>query len=393
MASISHNSLKIYEFMCVSSSQSEVCRQLSPSLNRAMPGALCSTCCPQACRNVHHHGTQVSKTNSSFSWKSMQCCTHQMSTSNMSVMQPLKATCKRITPSSSESCLQDLGHIQHAHPEDFETKSQLKGTHFPIWLTFPLPGTWLFHVTCVLPSPEGSGSFLVEHVQALEVVNANTATTHQPLSSPVPRNQPTYTSIVPPLTDNPTSKAHMAELPPLRAVPGAMQVLTQVAPGSLYQHKCHRLVFEFQDGRTNEPVTDLVPWLSSSMHVLIAGSPVYNNATGAIHLEQGHGIPEHLDHAVLGGDKQHGLDLCRMHMHHVPATGEAESFGPRVVLYARFDRAGPHTLFLQVRFLHCWFASCMLTLVLQVCAFFASWPMGGSVFNLPVSPYKVPPYY
>ena len=256
--------------------------------------------------------------------------------------------------------LQGLGYMQHLHPEDFEVDTQLAGaTSFPIWLMFPEAGVWTFHTSVDLTPPRARAPVTVSREQTLRVGGAAAAVRNEVASATagLDRNASYLTTVLAsPSHKGAAPQGHdaMATLPAARAVPGAMAVTIATPSGGIYEHECSRLVFEFSDAETGQPVDALLPWLHASMHVLDVApaaadaSDGYRGAT----LAQSHGVPEALDEAVLGGDQQHGLDLCNVEMERVPTAAAATggtAFGPRMVWYARFAGAGTHYAFVQVR--------------------------------------------
>ena len=257
--------------------------------------------------------------------------------------------------------LQGMGYMQHLHPEDFEVDTQLAGaTSFPVWLTFPAAGVWTFHTSVDLTPPRARAPVTVSRQQTLRVGGAAEAAVRSGRASATAgsdRNTSYLTTVlVSPSHKGAAPQGHdaMATLPAARAVPGAMAVTVATPSGGIYEHECSRLVFEFSDAETGQPVDALLPWLHASMHVLDAAPAAEADSDGfrGVALAQSHGVPEALDEAVLGGDQQHGLDLCNVEMERVPTAAAAtggKAFGPRMVWYARFAGAGTHYVFVQVR--------------------------------------------
>lgn len=254
--------------------------------------------------------------------------------------------------------------MQHLHPEDFEADAQLAGTtHFPIWLTFPAPGLWTFHISVDLLPPGGGAPSTVARQQTLRVGAPAVAPRSNDSVSPSAATmsdatQPVLTAVLPePGHKGATQQGldAMATLPAERAVPGAMTVAVELPPGGVYEHECSRIVFTFSDAETRQPVDGLLPWLHPSMHVLdvsVSGSTNDTLSGSALLLAESHGVPEALDKAVIGSDQQHGLDLCNLEMEQVPTAAAAtggKAFGPRMVWYARFAGARTHHVFVQVR--------------------------------------------
>jgi hypothetical protein len=251
--------------------------------------------------------------------------------------------------------LQILGHVQHLHPEEFTFGSELDGALvFPIWLTFPQAGTWYLHASATLTSLMTGRATTAFHRQVLHVGSSSPA--QLPAQSAPPASKPNSMALLTTVVPNGSQRtsnhdSQMLQVPARHAAPGAMLATLQHPGGEVFRHDCRRFVLDFQDAETGKPVQDLEPWVHPSMHALVAAKPVFAAGQDAFALWEAHGWPEALDFAVFGDDKQHGLDPCNMQTSSAQAAREAlagQRFGPRLVLYLRFERGGPHEVFVQV---------------------------------------------
>jgi hypothetical protein len=240
--------------------------------------------------------------------------------------------------------------MHHVHPEDFGAPDDAD-TAVTIRLAFPIAGRWFFHASYVLHSARSLRAYSGHFVQAVQVGNAG-GKANYPLAALSLGKSPgteAYTTV--------TMLAHSvqgmhAAAQRVNLETGASMLAAAQASGrgkTVWRGQCTRLEIDFAD-HSGQAVTDLVPWLGASAHLLIAEVAAAARRGSVPALAPTHAIPAELDELIFGGGKQGGLDPCAMDVHTMGSAGDAEQrSGPKLVLYHRFAEPGPHALFIQVR--------------------------------------------
>lgn len=248
------------------------------------------------------------------------------------------------SPIPCVALLQDLEHIQHVHPDDFKDLTTMSTT-FSMSLVFPVPGTWILHVSFVMRSNQNALGDAVSEVHEVQVTDHNANERDSSEQAQKKHVQYGLSSI---MAHKASQTMHeqtgMITLPALPDKEN-LQVSLDLPQGGLWKGHCHRLLLHFEGSDRMNADVRLVPFLGAGMHVFIAQHPGTEKLSrDVIHA---HGLPEGMDASMSRSADDTDSDMCNMDVHSMEQSGSDLSFPPVVVMHVRFSEAGPYTLFPQ----------------------------------------------
>lgn len=235
--------------------------------------------------------------------------------------------------------------MQHLHPDDFGNFTDITTT-LPLWVTFPVEGTWLFHFNFAVRSqgrPHG------DTISTLESVTVTCGEDCSRRAKPHEHIQNGETSEYPMAS---TALLHMHTDKGMVAMPpgqGDIKMTSQLPEGGLWKGQCHRIVFQFADAKSGKPLTDMQPFLGAAMHALVVVDR--KDPKDELHesnMMHTHGYPTQMDREVAAWNEKEPADICSMQIHNMKGTSQ---IGPEIVMYTRFQDSGQHHIFVQVCFL------------------------------------------
>lgn len=240
--------------------------------------------------------------------------------------------------------VQGLELIQHSHPREPARIGENLGKPPTAIarLVLPRSGWWYIYVTCAVLDPSTGRRNAVVGRHALHISGAEDSV---PLPSPLQESggARTYETVLVPSTDHlqpSAASGSTVQLPATRAEPGAMTARVVEGADSVWVHECARLVVSFADASSGQDAAGLHATPRPSMHALLAAWPVQTVEHGDIALSEAWAWP-----AGEGG----GVP-CGTPKFDALSEQAADNSSSQLVLYARFHEAGPHVVFLQVRF-------------------------------------------
>lgn len=246
---------------------------------------------------------------------------------------------------SSDYSLQELEYVQHLHPDDFGKFTPITTTH-PLWVTFPVEGTWLFHFNFAVRSQGRPHGDSISTLHTVNVTCSKDCNSSAKSRAKVQKGGASeYPMAATMLSDMHTDKG-MVSMPPGQ---GDIMLTSQLPEGGLWKGQCHRIVFRFSDAESGKPLTHMQPFLGAAMHALIIKEP--KDAKDVLResaMMHTHGYPTQLDDAIVAWNEKEPADICSMQIHNMKSS--QTQIGPEIVMYTRFQHSGKHHIFAQVCF-------------------------------------------